>query len=208
MPGRPMSHRTMWGLKDAAARRPSSAVAAIRTSLFHISICMPQRIARIVVVLDDEHPVALGKRRHVGDLCARRPASGKSGSDRTNCAPLPGPSLLATMSPLCSSAIRRASVSPTPSPPERRPGDWSCCAKSSKTCGRNSGSMPWPWSRTRERCPLRDLLDLEGDHPRLGGELGGIGDDVGQGLGQPGRIATHVKAGCRAGARRGCGRRA
>jgi len=67
----------------------------------------------------------------------------------------------------------RTMARPRPSPPCRRVLEESACPEASKTCGRNSGSIPGPSSVTRARCPSRVLHPHLHPPPRR--ELDGIG---------------------------------
>src|ERR1041385_4781039 len=82
-----------------------------------------QRLARVVVVLDDEDAQRLG----AGGCC--------SGRRTTNSLPRPRPGLDASTHPECSSTSRRTTVRPMPRPPCERSSASLACAKKSKMCG-------------------------------------------------------------------------
>ena len=68
------------------------------------------------------------------------------GSHTRNSLPFPGPALLASIRPPCSSTSFLASARPRPIPPRARPSDDSTCANISKICGSISAGIP-------NRCP-------------------------------------------------------
>lgn len=72
-------------------------------------------------------------------------------------APCPGPALAAAAAPPCSSAIRRTSASPTPSPPSVRASVRFPCTKGWNSSATSDGSSPAPVSRT--------TISSEGDPP-------------------------------------------
>ncbi len=117
------------------------------------------------------------RRPSVGSFCAvaaglpGAPSCATSlmhGSTMLNFAPFPGPSLVTSTRPWCSSTSRWTTVSPTPRPPRLRSSERSPCEKSSNTLGSSSRSMPMPLSRTSSRtspsaaCALRTMLPPSG----------------------------------------------
>ena len=85
----------------------------------------------------------------------------------------------------------RTSASPIPSPPARRVVEVSACVKRSKTCGKNSGAMPWPLSLTASCTRLACEPDLGADDAALGGELDRVRQQVRHELLQAARVAVH-----------------
>src|SRR5208337_1328533 len=110
----------------------------------------------VEIVLDHQDPPSL--------RCPSTPRDGRSWRDEgpeptassaptvrsrtTNSLPRCNPSLRASIDPPCSSTIALTSVSPTPSPARSRSRVFPACTNGSKMCGRKSGVIPLPVSRT------------------------------------------------------------
>ena len=111
-----------------------------------------QALERVGVVLDDQDAVALAQRaappRRRGAAPAPRRAAAARGRTRCPCRAFAEGLDVAAVQLRDAPRQRQADAEAA----ERaRPGVWSCCANSSKACGRKSGAMPWPRSLT-EMC--------------------------------------------------------